>query len=695
MAEDKRISELNPIDVVTPGCLFPVVDEVSGETKFARFDQMASTVDLTAYSLKTYTDAQDLATLNSAKDYLDDKINVANGVAGLDSLGKLSISVLPDLAVVDYLGSVASQAAMLGLTGQKGDWCIRTDTGTTFVITGSSPSLIGSWTELAYPAAAVVNVVGTINRITVSGGTTKTIDISSSYIGQSSITTVGALTSGSLGSGFTPVADAQIASANTWNAKLNTSGGTLTGALNYPAFSTLASASTTNIGGVNNNYIEITGTTNITSFGTASAGVVRILRFTDVLTISHAFPVLLLPNSINVTTKANDIIEFTSLGGGSWICTSITQGSLGNYVDFASTQTITGQKTFSLNGGNSQTGTGTGTIITQLDCSRIINAGKYIFYVSGDSISIGKNAGHGSGSFNLAFGSGAGNWAMSGQYNVLNGYFAGNVLTSGAQNTIIGAQAGQSITTGIYNLYSGYGAGYGAGGANSNNVYIGALAGDNKSESFRLRIHSATSFGTIPIIYGEFDNRVLRFDVNSLSIGSTNANTNCSLDLQATNKGLGLNLVNTNLSTSRNGLIWYHSAENVYKGIQNASVVTFATTANTNLTVQFGWKNTYSANTALYQMLNDTGSTKWIAVDACSIYALTLNFGTAPTANYQVFYNKNGAGWTSFNTTDTAANTADVSIKPSTAITMAANDTIQFRLNQGADGVSMNIIIKS
>ncbi len=61
----------------------------------------------------------------------------------------------------------------------------------------------GSW---ATPAGTgVTSVSGTLNRITSTGGTTPVIDISASYIGQSSITTVGALSSGSLTTGFTPV----------------------------------------------------------------------------------------------------------------------------------------------------------------------------------------------------------------------------------------------------------------------------------------------------------------------------------------------------------------------------------------------------------------------------------------------------------------------------------------------------------
>lgn len=61
----------------------------------------------------------------------------------------------------------------------------------------------GTW---AVPAGTgVTSVSGTLNRITSTGGNTPVIDISAAYVGQTSITTVGALTTGSLAAGFTPV----------------------------------------------------------------------------------------------------------------------------------------------------------------------------------------------------------------------------------------------------------------------------------------------------------------------------------------------------------------------------------------------------------------------------------------------------------------------------------------------------------
>ena len=72
--------------------------------------------------------------------------------------GKLNPTQVPDIAVVDYCGTVANQATMLavqtpgGTAPQKGDWCVRSDDGKVYIVTGSNPSQAASWTALSYPA---------------------------------------------------------------------------------------------------------------------------------------------------------------------------------------------------------------------------------------------------------------------------------------------------------------------------------------------------------------------------------------------------------------------------------------------------------------------------------------------------------------------------------------------------------------
>ena len=95
--------------------------------------------------------------------------NQANGYAGLDSSGKLSDAVLPDLAISEYLGEVANETAMLALTGQEGDWCTRSDVGTIYIITGNSAST-GGWMQLSYPGTPVKSVAGKTGVVTLVKG---------------------------------------------------------------------------------------------------------------------------------------------------------------------------------------------------------------------------------------------------------------------------------------------------------------------------------------------------------------------------------------------------------------------------------------------------------------------------------------------------------------------------------------------
>jgi hypothetical protein len=82
--------------------------------------------------------------------------------------GVIPSAQIPAIALTEYLGEAASQAAMLGLSGQSGDWAIRTDLGTTWIITGDDPGELASWTELAYPAAQVTSVNGQAGAVTLT-----------------------------------------------------------------------------------------------------------------------------------------------------------------------------------------------------------------------------------------------------------------------------------------------------------------------------------------------------------------------------------------------------------------------------------------------------------------------------------------------------------------------------------------------
>lgn len=81
----------------------------------------------------------------------------------------------------------------------------------------------------------------------------------------------------------------------------------------------IASAGTVNIGAAVGRTVFITGTTTITSFGTVGDGVIKIVRFTGALTLTHNAISLILPGGANITTAAGDALLAMSLGAGNWV----------------------------------------------------------------------------------------------------------------------------------------------------------------------------------------------------------------------------------------------------------------------------------------------------------------------------------------------------------------------------------------
>jgi hypothetical protein len=69
----------------------------------------------------------------------------------------------------------------------------------------------------------------------------------------------------------------------------------------------IASAATVDIGAQNTNFLQITGTTTITSFGANYNGP-RFLRFAGILTLTHNASTLILPTGANITTAAGDAL---------------------------------------------------------------------------------------------------------------------------------------------------------------------------------------------------------------------------------------------------------------------------------------------------------------------------------------------------------------------------------------------------
>ena len=155
-------------------------------------------------------------------------------------------------------------------------------------------------------------------------------------------------------------------------------------------------------------------------------------------------------------------------------------------------------------------------------------AGRYINNGS-NNVFMGHEAGRSSngGNYNIYIGNSAGR-DSDGSDNVMIGNNAGGSLNhSGNNNVYLGSYAGWDNQTGSNNTFAGYEAGRESTG--SNNVFIGYQAGYNETGDNKLYIENSSS--STPLIYGEFDNDLLRIN------GTLNINNAYSLPTNSGSNG--------------------------------------------------------------------------------------------------------------------------------------------------------------
>lgn len=135
---------LSLANVVTPGSGSKVTFDAKGRVTAAT---NLSASDIPALAIGGVTGLQAA---------LDSKPTLVNGV--------LPTSVLPALSITDTF-VVASQAAMLALNAQRGDFAVRTDITENFILQGDDPTQLSNWVQLLHPAAAAGGVQ-TVNSLT-------------------------------------------------------------------------------------------------------------------------------------------------------------------------------------------------------------------------------------------------------------------------------------------------------------------------------------------------------------------------------------------------------------------------------------------------------------------------------------------------------------------------------------------------
>jgi hypothetical protein len=161
------------------------ISDFDTQVRTSRLDQMAAptgSLSINSQKLTNVADPtsnQDAVTLK----YFTDQKGANNGIASLDSGGKVPSSQLPAIAIAEVY-VVASQAAMLALPSDVGEIAIRTDVNKSFILAASPASTLANWKELLTPPDAVQSV----------DGLTGAVDLTGIYLAKTGGTLTGALT---------------------------------------------------------------------------------------------------------------------------------------------------------------------------------------------------------------------------------------------------------------------------------------------------------------------------------------------------------------------------------------------------------------------------------------------------------------------------------------------------------------------
>lgn len=100
----------------------------------------------------------------------------------LNSNGKLDTTILPSLAITDTF-TAANESAMLALSAEKGDVCIRTDESKTYILQSEPASTLSNWTLLATPTDLVQSVNGKTGTVVLNSADVGAVQANSAITG--------------------------------------------------------------------------------------------------------------------------------------------------------------------------------------------------------------------------------------------------------------------------------------------------------------------------------------------------------------------------------------------------------------------------------------------------------------------------------------------------------------------------------
>jgi hypothetical protein len=250
------------------------------------------------------------------------------------------------------------------------------------------------------------------------------------------------------------------------------------------------------------------------------------------------------------------------------------------------------------------------------------------------------------GSNNTAFGQSTLVYNTSGGYNTAIGSDASWSNTTGSHNTTLGYRANYYNETGSENTILGYRAGDGTSGINiSGNIFLGFKAGYSEIGDNKLYIENSDS--DLPLIYGEFDNDLLRIngtlDINDAYQFPISDGSNGQV-LKSDGSGIvswgngGASEINdlTNGKTKGNSIYLGYSTgyhDNLWTG-DNAAIGTEALYTNSG-----GYDNSAIGYRSLY--FNTTG-VKNTALGQQALYKNTIGYYNTATGSEALYANTEG-----------------------------------------------------
>lgn len=129
-----------------------------------------SASDIPALTSAKITDLGTAATKN---------VGTSSGnVVVVNASGKIDDSLIPPLAITD-VHEASTQSAMLALTAQVGDICIRSDENKTYILKTSPATTLANWKELKTPTTGVISVNSETGAITLT--TAKVAEVTNLY----------------------------------------------------------------------------------------------------------------------------------------------------------------------------------------------------------------------------------------------------------------------------------------------------------------------------------------------------------------------------------------------------------------------------------------------------------------------------------------------------------------------------------